>query len=96
MGEERERFYYMKIKKTIKIDKSNIEQISSLECVESFELRHDETVKVRLRAESTNGRQTLATGDYLCQFGNGMWQRFGVEALNRTFIDPRKEAGKQW
>ena len=89
-------FNKMKIKKNIKIDKSNIEEISSLECVESFELLHDGTVFVRLKKEFTQGRQTLINGDYLCQFASGMWQRFGAEALNRTFMDPRKEAGNQW
>lgn len=80
----------MKVKKTIKIDKSNIEEISW------YEQWQDGTLMVYLKPESTNGRRTLATGDYLCQFGNGMWQRFGVEALNRTFMNPAKEAGSQW
>lgn len=86
----------MKVKKTIKIDKSNIEEISSLECVERYEQWQDGTLMVYLKPESTNGRRTLTTGDYLCQFGNGMWQRFGVEALNRTFMNPAKEAGSRW
>lgn len=86
----------MKIKKTIKIDKSNIEEISSLECVEKFESWHDGTIVVRLKPESTEGRQTLTNGDYLCQLANGKWQRFGAEAFGRTFIDPRKEVGRSW
>lgn len=86
----------MKVKKTIKIDKSNIEELSSLECVEMYEQWQDGTLMVYLKPESTNGRRTLTTGDYLCQFGNGMWQRFGVDALNRTFMNPSKEEGRQW
>lgn len=70
----------MKVKKTIKIDKSNIEEISSLECVERYEQWQDGTLMVYLKPECTNG----------------MWQRFGVEALNRTFMNPAKEAGSQW
>lgn len=86
----------MKVIKTIKIDKSNIKEISSLGCVENIEWLHDDTLFVRLKDGSTHGKQTLTNGDYLCQFESGLWQRFGAEALNRIFKNPAKEAGKAW
>lgn len=86
----------MKVIKTIKIDKSNIEEISSLECVDGFEWWHDDTLVVRLRPEFTKGRQTLMDGDFLCQFESGLWQRFGAEALNRISRTPGREAGERW
>lgn len=85
----------MKIIKTIKIDKSNIEEISSLECVESIDWWHDDTLVVQLDNKFTRGRQTLMQGDYLCQFESGLWQRYGAEAMNRALMNPRKE-GNQW
>lgn len=93
---KRERLLVMKIKRNIKIDKSNIEEISSLECVEWFDLWHDGTLVVKLSPEYTKGRLTLKSGDYLCQFDSGLWQRYGAEAMSRALINPRKEGGNQW
>lgn len=95
-GIKKERFLVMKIKSSIKIDKANIKEISSLECVDGFDLWHDGTLVVRLNPEFTKGRLTLTSGDYLCQFDSGLWQRYGSEAMSRALMNPRKEGGNQW
>ena len=84
----------MKIVKTIKIGKSNVEEISSLECVDSIEWCEDCTLTVHIKPEMTRGRLTVRTGEYLCQFASGLWQRFGSEAFGKTICKPRKE--EEW
>lgn len=86
----------MKVTKTIKIDKLNIEEIKSLECTDRLEYRDDDTIMVFLKSEFTKGRKTLSNGDFLCKFESGLWQRFGAEALARTLMNPAKEGGRQW
>lgn len=86
----------MKIINEIKIEESAISRIARLECVERVELWHDGTIMVFLDSKYNNGRQTASNGEYLCQFENGQWQRFGAEALNRTFKNPSREGGRQW
>lgn len=86
----------MRIIKTIKIEKGAIAELRKLECVKNVDLSCDGTVIVYLDKEFTNGNQTAMGGDFLCQFANKKWQRFGAEALNRTFKNPGKEAGRQW
>lgn len=86
----------MKVIKTIKIEKSNIDELSKLDCVDSIDCKSDGTISVRIGDKYTKGNQVLFKGDYLCQFESGLWQRFGSEALNRIFKNPAKEAGKQW
>lgn len=84
----------MKIVKTIKIGKTNIEEICSLECVDQLDWLYDGTLIVHLSPGLTKGRLTVRTGEYLCQFASGLWQRFGSEAFGKTVCKPRKE--EEW
>lgn len=84
----------MKIVKTIKIDRVNIEEISSLECADMIEWCDDCTLIVHIKPEMTRGRLTARTGEYICQFASGLWQRFGSEAFGKAVCKPRKE--EEW
>lgn len=84
----------MKIVKTIKIGKTNIEEICSLECVDRLDWSEDGILIVHLSPGLTKGRLTVRTGEYLCQFASGLWQRFGSEAFGKTVCKPRKE--EEW
>lgn len=82
----------MKIIKTIRIGRSNVEELSSLGCVDMIEWCNDCTLTVHIKPSTTKGRLTARTGEFLCQFESGLWQRFGSEALGKTICKPRKEA----
>lgn len=84
----------MKIVKTIKISKTNIEEILFLECVDRLGWSEDGTLEVHLNPGLTKGRLTVREGEYLCQFASGLWQRFGSEAFGKTVCKPRKE--EEW
>lgn len=86
----------MRIIKTIKIEKGAMLELQKLECVKSVDLSDGGTVIVYLDDKFTDGKQTAMSGEFLCQFANKKWQRFGAEALNRTFKNPGREAVKQW
>jgi len=63
----------MKIKKTIKIERKNLNELASLECVKKA------TVK---------GSRTLHGGEYLVQYDCGLYQRYGEEAIMRLVNTP--------
>lgn len=86
----------MKIIKQIKVTSDKYNELRKLDCVERIEWWHDGTFIVFLKPEYTNGKREVIANEYLCQFENGLWQRFGGEAINRAFRNPGKEAGTQW
>ncbi len=43
-----------------------------------------------------DGKLEARNGEYLIQWGNKMWQRYGSEAINLLFKNPGAEAGKTW
>lgn len=87
--------YKMKVKNTIRISKENINALRNLECVESVE-QSGMDITVRLKPEYTDGKLESRKGEYLIQWGNKMWQRYGSEAINLLFKNPGAEAGKIW
>lgn len=85
----------MKVKKTIRIRKENIRELKKLECVESIE-QNGRDILVRLKPEHTEEKQEAFKDEYLVQWNNGMWQRFGEAAFNHLYKNPAKEAGAAW
>lgn len=80
----------MKIRKAVKFNGTDLNQIFSLPCVESIEKGEKGTPYVRIypsatngRLTATNGRLTATTGDVLVEFDNDMWQVFGQAAYDR-------------
>ena len=66
-----------------------------MECVESIE-QNGRDITVLLKPERTDGKLEARNGEYLIQWGNKMWQRYGSEAINLLFKNPGEEAGKTW
>lgn len=85
----------MKVKNIIRISKENINDLRNLECVESIE-QNGRDITVRLKPECTDGKLESRKGEYLVQWGNKMWQRYGSEAINLLSKNPGAEAGKTW
>lgn len=85
----------MKVKNIIRISKENINALRNLECVENVE-QNGKDITVRIKQERTDGKLEARNGEYLIQWGNGMWQRYGSEAINLLFKNPGAEAGKTW
>lgn len=85
----------MKVKNTIRINKENINALRNLECVESIE-QNGRDITVRLKPEYTDGKLEARKGEYLVQWANKMWQRYGSEAINLLLKNPGAEAGKTW
>lgn len=81
----------MKVKNTIRISKENINALRNLEIEQN-----GRDITVRLKPERTDGKLEARKGEYLIQWGNGMWQRYGSEAINLLFKNPGSEAGKTW
>ena len=85
----------MKVKNTIRISKENINALRNLECVESIE-QNGRDITVRLKPERTDGKLEARKGEYLVQWANKMWQRYGSDAINLLSKNPGAEAGKTW
>lgn len=77
----------MKVIKTIKIHRSNLDALNKLDCVEYIKHRTDGIV-VKLKEEYTKGFTILHSEDYLVKFENGLYQRFGSEAIQRLIKNP--------
>lgn len=71
----------MKVKNIIRISKENINALRNLECVENVE-QNGKDITVRIKPERTDGKLEARKGEYLIQWGNKMWQRYGSEAIN--------------
>ena len=85
----------MIVKNIIIISKENINALRNLECVENVEQKGKD-ITVRIKPERTDGKLEARKGEYLIQWGNGMWQRYGSEAINLLFKNPGAEAGNTW
>ena len=77
----------MKVLKIIKINRVNLVALSKLDCIEYIKHRADGLV-VKLKEEYTNGFVMLHSEDYLVEFENGLYQRFGSEAIQRLVKNP--------
>lgn len=73
----------MRAIKHIRIRKETVGEILKLEAVEKVEMWHDGRIIVRLRPECTDGKCEAMLDEYLVQFKNGKWQRYGSEAFQR-------------
>ena len=85
----------MKVKKTIRIRRENVDDIRKLECVENV-IEQDGDIKVTLKPEYTDGRIEAVKDEYLVKWKSGKWQRFGETAFNHLYKNPAKEAGAAW
>lgn len=85
----------MKVKNIIRISKENINALRNLECVENVE-QNGKDITVRIKSKYTDGRLEARKGEYLIQWGNKMWQRYGSDAINMLSKNPGAEAGKTW
>lgn len=85
----------MKVINHIRIKKETIGEIRKLGAVEKIERTDDGNIIVLLRDECTDGKREAVKGEYLVQFANGKWQRFGDDAFQRLCHNPSC-AGKQW
>lgn len=85
----------MKVIKTIRIRKENIDDIRKLECVENV-VEKEGGIKVTLKPEYTDGRLEAVKNEYLVKRKSGKWQRFGETAINNLYKNPGKEAGSTW
>lgn len=81
----------MKVKNTIRISKENINALRN----QSIE-QNGKDITVRIKPKYTDGRLEARKGEYLIQWGNKMWQRYGSDAINLLFKNPGAEAGKTW
>ena len=50
---------------------------------------------VLLKQDYTDGKREVAENDYIVQWKNGKYQRFGAVAFDNLFKTPSEE-GKQW
>lgn len=86
----------MKIIQHIRVRKENMSLLESLECVEHIEHGQGPGITVFLDPSYTKGQRAVRNDEYLIQFESGLWQRCGAEAFNNIFLNPSREAGKQW
>lgn len=85
----------MKVIKTIRIRRENVDDIRKLECVENI-IEQDGDIKVTLKPEYTDGRIEAVKDEYLVKWKSGKWQRFDEMAINNLYKNPGKEAGSTW
>lgn len=85
----------MKVIYTIRVKKENLSEISNLEAVESICRNEKGRMVVLLKQDFTDGKREVAENDYIVQWKNGKYQRFGAVAFDNLFKTPSEE-GKQW
>lgn len=85
----------MKVIYTIRVKKENINELSKLEAVERIFNNEKGHMVVLLKQDFTDGKREVAENDYIVQWKNGKYQRFGSVAFDNLFKTPSEE-GKQW
>lgn len=86
----------MKVLRHIRIRKETVGEILRLDAVEYVGFLDDGNIVVMLKQEATDGKREAFKNEYLVQWENGKWQRFGVNAFQLLLKNPVKEAGKAW
>lgn len=77
----------VKVIDSIHVTKANTDRLLALPCVVAV-ADHGDGLVVVLSKDLTNGSLRANAGDYIVQFSNGMWQRFGIEAYARLVKNP--------
>ena len=85
----------MKVTRHIKIKRETVNEILELDAVERVELWHNGNIIVFLNSAYTNGKREAVKDEYLVQWENGKWQRYGNEAFQNLYHNP-SDSGKQW
>lgn len=85
----------MKVIYTIRVKKENINELSKLEAVERIFNNEKGRMVVLLKQDFTDGKREVSENDYIVQWKNGKYQRFGAVAFDNLFKTPSEE-GKQW
>lgn len=83
----------MKVTRHIKIKRETVNEILELDAVERVELWHNGNIIVFLNSAYTNGKREAVKDEYLVQWENGKWQRYGNEAFQNLCHNPN-EIGK--
>lgn len=77
----------VKVIDSIHVTKANTDRLLALPCVVAV-ADHGDGLVVALSKDLTNGSLRANAGDYIVQFSNGMWQRFGIGAYARLVKNP--------
>ncbi len=85
----------MKVIRHIKIKRETVGELLKLDAVERVELWHDGNIVVFLKSELTEGKREAMKDEYLVQYKNGKWQRYGSEAYQKLFHNP-SDSGNPW
>ena len=85
----------MKVIYTIRVNKENINELSKLEAVERIFNNEKGHMVVLLKQDFTDGKREVSENEYIVQWKNGKYQRFGAVAFDNLFKTPIEE-GKQW
>ena len=82
----------MKVISYIKVSKNVVGELLKNRVVDRIELFPDGRLIVRLLPELTDGSLECSKDDYIVQWENGKFQRFGpVAFLNTLVLNPEKE-----
>lgn len=82
----------MKVISYIKVSKNAVGELLKNRAVDRIELFPDGRLIVRLLPELTDGSLECSKDDYIVQWENGKFQRFGsVAFLNTLVLNPEKE-----
>jgi hypothetical protein len=82
----------MKVSNYIKVNKSAVSELLKSKAVDRIELFPDGRMVVCLLPELTDGSLECSKDDYIVQWENGKFQRFGSVAFQNTLVlDPEKE-----
>lgn len=85
----------MKVIYTIRVKKENINELSKLDAVERIFNNDKGRMVVLLKQDFTDGKREVSENEYIVQWKNGKYQRFGAVAFDNLFKTPSEE-GKQW
>lgn len=83
----------MKILKSVRVHKDNLEKLKTLQCLQSVSTSEDgRQVVCRFKDNKTRGSLIARTDDWLVEFETGEWQRYGSEAYSTLVWSPSKIA----
>ncbi len=83
----------MRVIRYIRIKREKVKELLKLDAVERVELWHNGNIVVFLNSEHTEGKKEVMNDEYIVQWENGKWQRYGSEAFQHLCHNPN-EIGK--